>query len=70
MTSVRLTDSQEMRLDRLCALTKRSKGFYIKEALERYLEDMGDEYLALDRLASPRKFLTTKEAIKRIESGK
>lgn len=70
MTSIRLPDEMETRLDKLCALTKRSKSFYIKEALAQYLEDVSDYYIAMDRLAKPGKFYTTKELLKALESRK
>ncbi len=51
MTSVRLPASIDQRLGHLSAITKRSKSFYIKEALEQYLEDMEDIMIAVQRLS-------------------
>lgn len=67
MTSVRLPENLDAQLEQLCSLTKRPKSFYIKEALTRYLEDISDYYIAMDRLSRPnRKFLTTKELLKEL----
>ncbi|MBM3302249.1 MAG: hypothetical protein FJY85_20140, partial [Deltaproteobacteria bacterium] len=45
--------------------TKRTKSFYIKEMLERYLEEYEDAYLALERLNERNaKYHTTEEAEK------
>jgi len=71
MASIRLPENIEAQLDHLCALTKRSKSFYVKEALAQYLEDISDYYIAMDRIARPnRKFLTTKEVLRSLESRK
>lgn len=71
MTSVRLPEKIDAQLAHLCELTKRSKSFYIKEALERYMEDMSDYYVALERISRPnRKFLTTKELLKELDKRK
>ena len=71
MTSIRLTDSMETKLARLCAATKRSKSFFIKEALERYLEDIADAAIATDRITRPgRKLFSTKEILRALESRK
>ena len=70
MTSVRLPESIDAQLDQLCSLTKRSKSFYIKEALTRYLEDVSDYYIAMDRLARPGRLLTSKELLKELEDRK
>ena len=46
MLTVRLPDNLEKRLNALAMATKRPKSFYVREALERVLEDMEDAYLA------------------------
>lgn len=68
MTSVRLPENVEIRLERLCGMTKRSKSFYIKEALERYMEDIADQYIALDRKTRPGRLLTTKQLLKELDA--
>ncbi|MDX2113439.1 MAG: ribbon-helix-helix protein, CopG family [Alphaproteobacteria bacterium] len=70
MTSVRLPENIDAKLEKLCAKTKRPKSFYIREALERYLEDISDYYIAMDRLANPGRLLTTKELLKELEKHK
>jgi len=46
MISVRLPEDLEKRLAILAKMTKRTKSFYVREALERFLEDIEDAYLA------------------------
>ena len=46
MLTVRLPADMEQRLNTLAAATQRPKSFYIREALERSLEDIEDAYLA------------------------
>jgi RHH-type rel operon transcriptional repressor/antitoxin RelB len=40
MLTVRLPDNLEKRLNALAMATKRSKSYYVREALERVMEDM------------------------------
>lgn len=49
-TSVRLAPEIEQRLDFLASQTGRTKAFYLRELIERGLEDMEDYYLAADVL--------------------
>lgn len=58
MLSVRLPESLENRLNILAKATKRPKSFYVREALERSLEDIEDVYLAG---AAYEEFLTSGE---------
>ncbi len=53
-TSVRLHEDLEQRLNMLSAETGRSKAFYIREAVEEYIDDLEDIYLAEKRLESIR----------------
>jgi len=46
MFTIRLPADMEQRLNVLAAATQRPKSFYIREALERSLEDIEDAYLA------------------------
>lgn len=46
MLSIRLPDEMEQRLNVLANATQRPKSFYVREALERSLEDIEDAYLA------------------------
>ncbi len=49
-TSIRLAPEIEHRLDVLASQTGRTKAFYLRELIERGLEDMEDYYLAADVL--------------------
>jgi RHH-type rel operon transcriptional repressor/antitoxin RelB len=55
-TSIRLTESEEDRLDSLAQKTGRTKAFYLRELVERGLQDLEDYYLA-------------NEVFKRVEQG-
>ena len=50
MLTVRLPHDLEARLNTLAKTTNRPKSFYVREALERSLEDIEDIYLAEKRL--------------------
>lgn len=54
-TSIQLTPDIEHRLDYLATQTGRTKAFYLREIIERGLEDMEDYYLAVDVLERVRK---------------
>lgn len=63
MTSIRLPDHLEARLNQLSKKTHRTKSFYITQALEQYMEDFEDLYIAVQRSSeSNSKFYTTEEA--------
>ncbi|AIL12613.1 hypothetical protein IM40_02260 [Candidatus Paracaedimonas acanthamoebae] len=49
MLGVRLPEELEKRLDQLSKETHRSKSYYVKRALEEFLQDQGDYLLALAR---------------------
>lgn len=46
MHSVQLSDELSARLETLARATKRTKSYFIREALERLMEDLEDAYLA------------------------
>ena len=50
MLALRLHPDTEKRLSELAAQTGRTKSFYAREAIARYLEDLEDIYLAEERL--------------------
>ena len=54
-TSIRLSPEMEQRLDYLASQTGRTKAFYLRELIERGLEDMEDYYLTADVLERVRK---------------
>ncbi len=47
MLAVRLPEELESRLDHLAKSTGRTKTFYVREAIERHIEDMEDLYSSL-----------------------
>lgn len=49
-TSIQLTPEDEKRLQLLVSKTRRSKDFYLREIIERGLEDHEDYYIASDVL--------------------
>ena len=54
-TSIELTPDAEKRFDVLASQTGRSKDFYLRELIERGLEELEDDYLAADVLERLRK---------------
>jgi RHH-type rel operon transcriptional repressor/antitoxin RelB len=46
MLALRLPKNLEDRLEQLAVSTHRTKSFYAREAIERYLEDLEDLYAA------------------------
>ena len=54
-TSIRLSTEIEERLAFLVSQTGRTKAFYLREIIERGLDDMEDYYLAADVLERVRK---------------
>ena len=53
--SIRLAAETDQRLERLAAQTGRSKAYYLREIIERGIEEMEDYYLAADVLERVRK---------------
>ena len=54
-TSIRLAPETERRLDLLASQTGRTKAFYLRELMERGIEDLEDYYLAAEVLERIRK---------------
>ena len=54
-TSIRLSSEVEQRLDFLASQTGRTKAFYLREIIERGLDDMEDYYLAAEVVERVRK---------------
>ena len=54
-TSIRLAPETEQRLDHLASRTGRSKAYYLREIIERGIEEMEDYYLAAGVLERVRK---------------
>lgn len=54
-TSIRLNNDIERRLERLSSETGRTKAFYLRELIERGLEDLEDYYLGMEVMERLRK---------------
>ena len=54
-TSIRLDPAIEQRLDRLAVHTGRSKAYYLRELVQKGLEDLEDYYLASATMERVRK---------------
>lgn len=54
-TSIRLDPAIEQRLDKLATQTGRTKAYYLRELVERGLEDLEDYYLAANTMERVRK---------------
>jgi RHH-type rel operon transcriptional repressor/antitoxin RelB len=62
MIGVRLPEEIEKRLELLAQRTGRTKTYYAREAILRYIEEMEDTYIAIERLEQPGRRLTMEEA--------
>jgi len=54
MLTIRLSEDTEQRLNKLAKETHRPKSFYVREAIERSLDEIEDIYLAQIRIESLR----------------
>ncbi len=54
-TTIRLATTTEERLDQLAALTGRTKAFYLRELIEKGLDELEDFYLAAATMKRVRK---------------
>lgn len=61
MLAIRLPTNIEDRLKALAAKTGRSKSYYAREAIIKFIEDMEDTYIAIERLEKPSKRWTLEE---------
>ena len=67
-TSIRLATDAEQRLTNLAARTGRSKAFYLREMIERGLEEMEDYYLATEVLERVRQGEETTISLEAMEA--
>jgi len=65
MLSVRLDKDTQEKLNNLASATKRPKSFFVKEALESYLDDMSDYYEAQSRTQDSSKNLISMEELEK-----
>lgn len=66
MLAIRLTPDIEKRLEALARKTGRSKTYYAREAIQEYLEDLEDYYLAETRMGKNLPGLSLEEMEKRL----
>lgn len=66
MVAVRLPPELEQRLERFAQETHRSKSYYIRKALEQFLEEREDYFLALSRLEEKNARVSLEEAMKKL----
>ena len=67
-TSIRLSPETERRLDYIAAKTRRTKAFYIREMIERSIDDVEDYYLAAEvaeRVRNGEEEIFTEDEIRR-----
>jgi len=62
--AIRLTGDLGERLNSLAKRTGRTKTFYAQEALLRYLDEMEDVFIAIERIEKPGKRISMKKAEK------
>lgn len=67
MLSLRLSSDVESRLNKLAETTGRTKTFYAKEAILKYLDDMEDTYIAINRLETPSKRISLEDVEKELD---
>jgi len=65
MFTVRLSQAMESELEQAAKITRRSKGFLVKEALNRYLGEVKDLYLAMERLSNPNSSYHSTDEVKK-----
>ncbi|WP_448214315.1 type II toxin-antitoxin system RelB family antitoxin [Colwellia sp. MEBiC06753] len=66
MLSLRLSNDIETRLGELAETTGRTKSFYAKEAIVKYLDEMEDTYIAINRLEKPAKRVSLEDVKKEL----
>ncbi len=67
MLAVRLDKDTEARLQELARSTKRTKSFFAKEAIQRYLDERADYEIAMTRAKDHTdKTITSKDMRKRL----
>lgn len=66
MVAVRLPKELDQRLERFADQTHRSKSYYIRKALEQFLEEREEYLLALARLEEKNPRISLEEAMKQL----
>ncbi len=65
-TSIRLDAKIERRLEELARRTGRTKAWYIRRAIEEYLDEWEDYHIALHRLETEREEIDIAEVRRRL----
>ncbi len=60
--TIRVPEEIGQRLAALAKQTGRTKSFYVREAIVRLIDDLEDEYVAMERLENPGCRLSMEEA--------
>lgn len=66
MLAVRLPENLEERLSQLAERTHRSKSYYVKQALQDFLDEQEDHLIALSRLEKKNPRITLEEMENRL----
>ena len=66
MLTIRLNDDVENRLTTLSQKTGRPKSYYVRQAIQRYLEEKEDYLLAISRLEKKNHRISIKELEKKL----
>ena len=66
MLSLRLSPKLEARLNRLAKRTGRTKAYYAKKAIEEFLEEQEDYFIALSRLEEKLPGIPLEEVVKKL----
>ena len=67
MLALGLPPDVERRLTALAKRTGRTKSFYAREAIARFLDDMEDTFIAIERLERPERRWTLEELEQRVD---
>ena len=67
MLAIRLPENLEERLSHLAAQTHRSKSYYVKQALQDFLDEQEEHLIALSRLEKKGPRLTLEEMERRLD---
>jgi len=67
MLAVRLPDKLEQRLAELAKQTHRPKSYYVKQAIEDFLDEHEEHFLALSRLEKKNPRITLEEMERRLD---
>ena len=69
MIAIRLPAEIDERLTALAKRTGRTKTYYAREAILRFIDDMEDSYIAIERLEHPGRRFSMEEAAKKLKAN-